>query len=1087
MLGAGLLSFHLAVFSQQVAKKISYPGSPDGVIGFLEFRPSDYGSQKHPLIIFLHGVGERGNGTSQIGIVAYNAIPLYCSQGASMRFTVNGQTSSFVVLSPQLSASYGYWPTYYIKEMIKYAKANLQIDPNRIYVTGLSLGGGGVWRLITDSENFDYSYDSQLAAAAPVCGTQEETDGNYCGTVGANNLPVWAHHSMDDYQVGVGATQHAEMLSRNCGVNPAMKTTYYQYGGHGGAWLNAYDTGHITTTVNVNGAMVSYTARPNLYEWFLSNTRSAPAPAYTPPVANAGAAQIISLPLNSVTLSGSGTGTNGATIAAYSWSKVSGPAGGVISLPLINTTLVTGLTQGTYVFALTVTDNHGLSSTSNVTVTVNASSPANQPPVANPGANINLVWPSNSVTLNGGGSDPDGYITSYQWTPLSGSAGYSIQNAGTAAATITNLSAGSYIFNLKVTDNNGATASSNIVINVNMPPVINLAGNINITLPASSVTLDANASTDSDGAITGWEWSKTSGPSSYRIASQYAGITAVNNLVQGTYVFTLKVTDNAQGVSYSSVTVTVNPEPAAPASGNPPPAANNQPPVAQAGADASINLPANNIVLDAGASYDPDGKIIEYYWAQSSGPSSAVIANNFAGATVAGNLVEGVYIFTLQVKDNSGALSYAVKTVKVNAALPPVTVNQPPVSKAGADAAITLPVNTVTLDASASYDPDGIITEYYWTQASGPSSSVIANNFSGITTAGNLSAGVYVYTLQVKDNAGMLSYSTKTVTVAAAPAAPAVNQPPVAYAGPKEFTIALPANNSLAFDATGSYDPDGSIVQFYWVQIGGASSSQINNIFSPTPTMSNLVPGVYIFTLQVKDNAGALAYATITVTLLAPAPTPQTSGNPATLLGYIKLAGGPYQACDDRSTDGRMPVYGTGISNGNILYTDAALTQQFDGGWNWYSFIPAAGGPVTAAFAVYPNGAMNLQWSCAGSGTRVNNTQAMTVAEEYIAALQRTKNAAAAALPEAGSLSMYPNPVRAGAVIELTSTDNSIKNISVYNAAGVLQMKYTWTVTAGKNTFSLKNAAGLKPGLYVIDIRNSNGSPYGKLKFIRMQ
>ena len=43
------------------------------------------------------------------------------------------------------------------KEMIKYAKANLQIDPNRIYVTGLSLGGGGVWRVITDSENFDYS------------------------------------------------------------------------------------------------------------------------------------------------------------------------------------------------------------------------------------------------------------------------------------------------------------------------------------------------------------------------------------------------------------------------------------------------------------------------------------------------------------------------------------------------------------------------------------------------------------------------------------------------------------------------------------------------------------------------------------------------------------------------------------------------------------------------------------------------------------------------------------------------------------------------------------------------------------------
>ncbi|MEO5683195.1 MAG: hypothetical protein ABIQ88_11180, partial [Chitinophagaceae bacterium] len=107
-LGLCLLSLNATVFSQQVAKRISYPASPDGLIGFLEFRPSDYGSQKHPLIIFLHGIGERGNGTSQINYVTNNAIPMYCSRGASMRFTVGGQTSSFVVLSPQLSTQYGY-------------------------------------------------------------------------------------------------------------------------------------------------------------------------------------------------------------------------------------------------------------------------------------------------------------------------------------------------------------------------------------------------------------------------------------------------------------------------------------------------------------------------------------------------------------------------------------------------------------------------------------------------------------------------------------------------------------------------------------------------------------------------------------------------------------------------------------------------------------------------------------------------------------------------------------------------------------------------------------------------------------------
>src|SRR3982751_1402175 len=150
MFGLGLLSFNV-ILSQQVAKTIPSSSSPEGLIGFLQFTPPDYGSQKHPLIIFLHGIGERGNGTSQINSVANNGTPYYCARGASMKFTANGQTSSFVVLSPQLSTQYGYWPTYYVKEMIAYAKANLQIDPNRIYITGLSLGGGGTWRSITET------------------------------------------------------------------------------------------------------------------------------------------------------------------------------------------------------------------------------------------------------------------------------------------------------------------------------------------------------------------------------------------------------------------------------------------------------------------------------------------------------------------------------------------------------------------------------------------------------------------------------------------------------------------------------------------------------------------------------------------------------------------------------------------------------------------------------------------------------------------------------------------------------------------------------------------------------------------------
>jgi len=364
VLATGLLSFCTAAFSQQVAKSIPNSTSPDGLIGFLEFRPSDYGSQKHPLIVFLHGIGERGNGTSQINSVANNGTPNYCANGATMRFTVGGQTSSFVVLSPQLSTQYGYWPTFYVKEMIKYAKANLQIDTNRIYVTGLSLGGGGIWRLITDTQNFDHTFDGTIAAAAPVCGTQEETDADFCTTIGTNHLPVWAFHSMDDGTVGVGATQHAEILGNICGgFSPAIKFTYYQSGGHVGAWIHAYDTGHITVPVNVGGTVTNFTANPNVYEWFLMHTRA------TAPVAVAGPSQIIST--TSTLLDAAGSYSPNGSITTYNWQQVSGPFPVTILNASSSTATLSNMIQGgDYAFKLTVTDVLGISASAVTDVTV---------------------------------------------------------------------------------------------------------------------------------------------------------------------------------------------------------------------------------------------------------------------------------------------------------------------------------------------------------------------------------------------------------------------------------------------------------------------------------------------------------------------------------------------------------------------------------------------------------------------------------------------------------------------------------------------------------------------------------------------
>jgi hypothetical protein len=184
-----------------------------------------------------------------------------------------------------------------------------------------------------------------------------------------------------------------------------------------------------------------------------------------PPTANAGADQTITLPANSVTLNGSGTDPDG-SISSYSWTKVSGGAATITS-PSSASTTITGLAAGPYTFRLTVTDNNGASAIDDVIITVNSAT--NQIPTAIAGADQTITLPTNSVSLAGSGTDPDGTITSYAWSKVSGVGG-TITSPSASTTTVTGLTAGPYIFRLTVTDNSGATASDDVNITVNSAP-----------------------------------------------------------------------------------------------------------------------------------------------------------------------------------------------------------------------------------------------------------------------------------------------------------------------------------------------------------------------------------------------------------------------------------------------------------------------------------------------------------------------------------------------------------------------------------------------------------------------------------------
>lgn len=943
-----LLTF-IFTSAQQVPKGLT--ASSNGVfIGFYQYTPLDYNAnpnEKYPVIIFLHGIGERGDGVAELPNVLGQGIPKYINNGHPMRFFWNGKWETFLVLSPQLSRSYGDWQNFYVDEMLNYARQNLRIDTNRIYLTGLSLGGGGVWKYASASLN----NAKKFAAIAPVCGTCALS--NACNLANAN-LPVWAFHAQDDGVVGAGCTTSSIQGINNC--NPAVKPlmTMYSNGGHF-IWDRSYDT-------------VYNWHNPNMYEWFLGQNRS--LPINLSPSANAGADVIITHPVTTATIGAYASSDPDGNIVRYLWKKISGPASGVIQTPNAISTNITGLilpgvykyellvvdnraafkldtvqvtvnsappgtnmppfavagadqtitvdnvnidswgsndidgsivsylwtkvsgpatfnmpynmyascgingmVSGVYQFELQVADNLGAIGKDTVQITVNLPGPPppNQPPSANAGANIIITLPVNNTTLNGSASsDPDGSIISYSWSKISGPAQYTIGNAGTVTTPLSNLVQGTYDFRLVVTDNNGVTDSDTITVTVNagtpppnLLPIARAGNDISITLPVNNTTLNGSNSYDPDGSITSFSWSKISGPTQYIIGDAAAASTTLSNLVQGSYAFRLVVTDNTGAVGTDTVMITVNAAP-------PPP---NLLPIAKAGADIYLTLPTNNTSLNGFDSYDPDGTLTSFTWSHINGPSQYTIANPNAGTTTLSNLVQGVYSFRLVVTDNNGAISS--DTVEVNVSNAPPPPNQAPTANAGADITITLPINTTTLNGSASYDPDGSIVSYNWVKISGPASFTLANANAVTTALNNLVQGIYSFRMVVTDNTGAVDSDTLTVTVNAAPPPP--NQAPTAIAG-ADVSITLPINNTN-LNGSASSDPDGTIASYTWSKISGPAQFSIANANAVTTTLTNLVQGTYLIRLSVTDNNGATDSDTLTVTVNAAPPPPNQAPN----------------------------------------------------------------------------------------------------------------------------------------------------------------------------------------------------------------
>ena len=374
------------------------------------------------------------------------------------------------------------------------------------------------------------------------------------------------------------------------------------------------------------------------------------------PTANAGSDVAITLPTNTTALNGSGTDTDG-SISAYQWTKISGPVAGTITNPTAGITSATALVQGVYQIELTVTDNNGATGRDTMQITVNSA--ANQVPTANAGSDVVITLPTNTSALSGSGTDTDGSITAYQWTKISGPIAGTITNLTAAITSGAGLVQGVYRFELRVTDNNGATGRDTVQVTVNaaVPPVnqaptANAGLDANITLPTNTSALSGSG-TDTDGSITAYQWTKITGPLAGNVTTPTAAVTSATGLVEGVYRFELRVTDNNGATDRDTMQITVNPA-----------VRTNQAPVADAGGSITIYLPEDSATL-SGSGYDMDGIIISYKWKMISAAGNYYIRNpNVPQGKISG-LQQGIYTVELAVTDDRGATSYDTTLISV--------------------------------------------------------------------------------------------------------------------------------------------------------------------------------------------------------------------------------------------------------------------------------------------------------------------------------------------------------------------------------------------------------------------------------------
>lgn len=207
-------------------------------------------AKRWPLLLFLHGSGERGD---DVWAVANHGPPkLLRGKNLSARERVSAKllAEKFIVVSPQCPKNKA-WDSAALLALLDEIESTHHVDPRRVYLTGLSMGGYGAWAL-------GLAHPDRFAALVPICGGGEFFTPYMSSLLKRDDLrrlPVWAFHGAKDPTVPVAESERMiAMLQHMEAGNPQL--TVYPEAQHD-SWTEAYAT-------------------PELYTWLLQHARPRP-------------------------------------------------------------------------------------------------------------------------------------------------------------------------------------------------------------------------------------------------------------------------------------------------------------------------------------------------------------------------------------------------------------------------------------------------------------------------------------------------------------------------------------------------------------------------------------------------------------------------------------------------------------------------------------------------------------------------------------------------------------------------------------------------------------------------------------------